>query len=262
MSPKIRTTTRHNSGYGWLPDLPDQRDHLYAAPPAVLSRLPPRADLRPHCPPVFDQGALGSCTANAIANAYRYDLLRQHGPGDFVPSRLFIYFNERVIEGTTGSDAGAMLRDGIKTLAKQGVCSDKTWPYVPDRYADKPTARAYAEGLRHQALSYQRLAQDAWQMKGCLASGFPFVFGFSVYESFESRSVARHGLVPMPGPGERLVGGHAVLAVGYDDRRQRYIAMNSWSTDWGDAGYFHLPYAYLAGPQLARDLWTVRTVET
>ena len=252
---------RRTRGYGWLPDLPDQRDHLYAAPPAVLKELPRRTDLRSKCPPVFDQGALGSCTANAIANAYRFDVLRQGGSRDFVPSRLFLYYNERVIEGTTDSDAGAMLRDGIKTLARQGVCSERSWPYLPARYADKPTARAYREALGHQALSYQRLAQDAWQMKGCLASGFPFVFGFSVYESFESPAVARNGLVPMPGPGERLVGGHAVLAVGYDDRRGCFIAMNSWSPDWGDEGYFYLPYAYLGSAQLARDLWTVRTVE-
>jgi C1A family cysteine protease len=248
-------------GYGWLPDLPDQRDHLYAAPPAVLKKLPRRTDLRSKCPPVFDQGALGSCTANAIANAYRFDLLRQLGRADFVPSRLFLYYNERVIEGTTDSDAGAMLRDGIKTLAREGICSELSWPYVPVRFADKPTARAYREALRHQALSYQRLSQDAAQMKGCLASGFPFVFGFSVYESFESAAVARSGAVPMPGPGERLVGGHAVLAVGYDDARSRFIAMNSWSTEWGELGYFYLPYAYLGSTQLARDLWTVRTVE-
>lgn len=252
---------RGNKGYGWLPDFPDQRDHLYAAPPAILTKLPLQVDLRKRCPPVFDQGTLGSCTANAIANAYRFDLLRQRGPKSFVPSRLFIYYNERVIEGSVDSDAGAMLRDGIKTLARQGVCAETAWPYRPERYADKPPASAYREGLRHQALSYQRLVQDGWQMKGCLASGFPFVFGFSVYESFESPAVARSGLVSMPGPTERLIGGHAVLAVGYDDRRQRFIAMNSWSTGWGEQGFFYMPYGYLANPRLARDLWTVRTVE-
>ena len=255
------TVTRSNPRYGWLPDLPDQRDHLYAAPRQVLLRLPDRVDLRPKCPSVFDQGLLGSCTANAIGSAYRFDLLRQRAHRTFEPSRLFLYYNERVIEGTVRTDSGAMLRDGIKTLARQGVCAEKTWPYEIDRYADKPPARAYREGLRHQALSYQRLTQDGTQMKGCLASGFPFVFGFSVYESFESAAVARSGKVPMPGSGERLIGGHAVLAVGFDDRRQQFIVMNSWSTAWGDAGYFHMPYAYLASPQLARDLWTVRTVE-
>jgi C1A family cysteine protease len=252
---------RKPARYGWIPDLPDQRDHLYAAPPPVLKRLPAVIDLRPRCPSVFDQGTLGSCTANAIGNAYRFDLLKQRGARSFVPSRLFIYYNERVIEGTVDTDAGAMLRDGIKTLAKQGVCDERRWPYEPLRFADKPPAPAYREGLQHQALSYQRLVQDAWQMKGCLASGFPFVFGFSVYESFESPSVARTGRMPMPGPDERLVGGHAVLVVGYDDRSARFTCMNSWSTRWGDAGFFYMPYAYLTTPQLARDLWTVRTVE-
>jgi C1A family cysteine protease len=253
--------TRHNQRYGWLPDLPDQRDHLYAAPRQVLLKLPEKIDLRPHCPPVFDQGQLGSCTANAISNAYRFDLLKQRGTPAFVPSRLFLYYNERAIEGSVKTDSGAMLRDGIKTLAKQGVCAESTWPYETDRYADKPPANAYREGLHHQALNYQRLSQDSMQMKGCIASGYPFVFGFSVYESFESAAVARTGQVPMPGSGERLVGGHAVLAVGYDDRRQQFTAMNSWSTAWGDEGYFHMPYAYLSSPQLAGDLWTVRTVE-
>jgi C1A family cysteine protease len=154
-----------------------------------------------------------------------------------------------------------MLRDGIKTLARQGVCAEQTWPYAIERFRDKPPAPAYREGLRHQALLYQRLTQDAWQMKGCLASGFPFVFGFSVYESFESPAVARSGKVPMPGPGERQIGGHAVLAVGYQDRTQSFSVMNSWSAAWGDAGYFYMPYAYLSNPSLAADIWTVRTVE-
>jgi C1A family cysteine protease len=252
---------RTNPRYGWIPDLPDQRDHLYAASARVLGKLPVQVDLRPKCPPVFDQGTLGSCTANAIAGAYRFDLLKQRGPRSFVPSRLFIYYNERVIEGTVDTDAGAMLRDGIKTLAKQGVCAEKIWPYEIERFRDRPTATAYRDGLRHQALSYQRLNQDAMQMKGCLASGYPFVFGFSVYESFESPAVARSGKMPMPGTGERQLGGHAVLAVGYQERSQCFIAMNSWSTAWGDAGFFYMPYAYLSNPSLARDIWTVRTVE-
>jgi C1A family cysteine protease len=174
---------------------------------------------------------------------------------------LFIFYNERVLEGTIDSDAGAMLRDGIKTLAKQGVCSDRTWPYDLSRFADKPPSAAYREGGDHQALSYQRLVQDAWQMKGCLASGYPFVFGFSVYESFESAAVARTGKMPMPASGERVIGGHAVLAVGYDDRTARFTCMNSWSVQWGDKGFFYMPYQYLTTPQLAQDLWTVRTVE-
>jgi C1A family cysteine protease len=171
---------RQNARYGWIPDLPDQRDRLYAAPAPVVKRLPPLVDLRPKCPPVFDQGHLGSCTANAIAAAYRFDLKRQKAAGRFVPARLFIYYNERAIEGTVATDSGAMLRDGIKSLARQGVCNESTWPYDPARFAMKPDTAAYSEALSHQALSYQRVAQEGFQMRGCLASGFPFVFGFVV----------------------------------------------------------------------------------
>src|SRR3989440_2703094 len=115
---------RKVAGYGWIPDLPDQRDHLYAAPPPVVSALPPSSDLRPHCPPVYDQGQLGSCTANAIGAAIQFDRMKQNLSPNFVPSRLFIYYNERVMEGTVSTDSGAQIRDGIKSVAKQGACPE------------------------------------------------------------------------------------------------------------------------------------------
>lgn len=247
--------------YGWIPDLPDQRDHLYAAPSPILAKLPAKVDLRLKCPPILDQGELGSCTANAIANAHRFDQIKEGSVKCFAPSRLFIYYNERAIEGTVNSDAGAMIRDGIKSIAKQGVCPEDQWPYDIKKFTKKPSAAVCKEALKHQALSYQRVVQTATQMKGCLASGYPFVFGFSVYESFESAAVAKTGNVSMPGPSEKLLGGHAVLAVGYDDKKQKFIVMNSWSEKWGDKGYFYMPYAYLSDENLASDLWTVRIVE-
>ncbi len=184
--------------YGWIPDLPDQRDHLYTAPQPVRAKLPKKVDLRRKCPPVFNQGALGSCTANAIAAAHQFDQMKQKKTRPFTPSRLFIYYNERVMEGTVREDAGAMIRDGIKTLVKQGAAPETTWPYVISKFASKPPKKCYDAGLLNQALSYQRLTPVLSQLKGCLASGYPFVFGFSVYESFESETVARTGKVPMP----------------------------------------------------------------
>lgn len=247
--------------YGWLPDTPDQRDHLYASAPRVLAKLPAKVDLRPKCPPVFDQGELGSCTANAISNAHRFDNLKNGGSKTFVPSRLFIYYNERVMENTVASDSGAMIRDGIKSIAKQGVCDEKTWKYDVTKFTQKPTATSFKEALNHQAISYSRVVQSLTQLKGCLAEGYPFVFGFTVYESFESQEVAKNGKVPMPKPSEKTLGGHAVLAVGYDDATQNFIVMNSWSTKWGDKGFFYMPYAYLTTSDLADDFWTVRIVE-
>ena len=136
------TRPRKIRRYGWIPDLPDQRDHLYAAPPAFLAALPPSTDLRSGCPAVYDQGRLGSCTANAIGGAIEFDRMKQKLP-DFVPSRLFIYYNERVIEGTVSSDSGAQIRDGIKTVASQGVCPEPDWPYDITKFTQKPPANAW-----------------------------------------------------------------------------------------------------------------------
>lgn len=248
--------------YGWIPDVPDQRDHLYAAPVTALAALPARADLRPQCPRgVYDQGQLGSCTGNAIAGAIEFDQMKQGLTQVFTPSRLFIYYNERVMEGTVQSDSGAMIRDGIKSVAKQGACPETLWPYVIAKFRTKPTANCFKVAGQHRAILYQRLVQNLNQMKGCLASGYPFVFGFAVYESFEGPQVAKTGQAPMPGPNEQQLGGHAVLAVGYDDAKQRFIVRNSWGDKWGVKGYFTMPYAYLTDNNLSDDFWTIRLVE-
>ncbi len=251
----------HHFRFGWTRDLPDQRDHLYAAPVEWLIRLPSAADLRRHCPPPYDQGSLGSCTANAIAAAIQFDQMKQGLRVTFVPSRLFIYYNERVMEGTVDSDSGAQIRDGIKSVARQGDCPEPEWPYVISRFTRRPPAACYRDAIRHKALAYSRISRSVLQMKGCLASGFPFVFGFAVYESFLSDNVSASGHAPMPSSNEAIVGGHAVLAVGYDDRHQWFIVRNSWGNHWGMEGYFTLPYAYLGDPMLSDDFWTIRAVE-
>jgi len=256
--PVPRRATRYGS-LGWMPDLPDARDHLYSAPVVALAALPPSVDLRAGCPAVYDQGQLGSCTANSIGAAFEFEVKKQ-GLTDFMPSRLFIYYNERAIEGTVGTDSGAQIRDGIKTLSKQGVCAESEWPYDITKFADKPPAPCYTDGTQNRATSYQRVAQSLPQMKGCLASGYPFVLGFTVYESFESQQVAQTGDAPMPQPHEQVLGGHAVLAVGYDDSTQRFLVRNSWGPSWGKQGYFTMPYAYLTSASLSSDFWTLRIV--
>lgn len=245
--------------YGWVPDLPDQRDYLFSAAFAVPPTLPSAVDLRDKCSPVEDQGNLGSCTANALAGALEFLELKDNKPLVDL-SRLFIYYNERVIEHTVKSDSGAMLRDGIKTLAKQGVCAEKKWPYVISKFAVKPTPSCYKDAANHQITTYHRII-TLDEMRACLAEGFPFVFGFTVYESFESQEVAKTGVVQMPQHGERVVGGHAVLAVGYDDTQKRFIVRNSWGTGWGMKGYFTMPYDYLSTHNLAGDFWVVHAGE-
>jgi len=178
----------------------------------------------------------------------------------WVPSRLFIYYNERVIEGTAGTDSGAQIRDGIKSVSTQGDCPESLWPYDIAKFAAKPPTTCYQQANKYKAVQYQRLLQDPNQLKGCLASGFPFVFGFTVYESFESQQVAKTGHAPMPSPKEKVLGGHAVMAVGYDDSQHWFIVRNSWGAGWGMKGYFTIPYEYLLDQNLSSDFWTIRVV--
>jgi C1A family cysteine protease len=244
---------------GYIPDLADFRDHnfLFAAPIPT----PPHVDWTAKCPPVYDQGELGSCTANAIGAAVEFDRKKQ-GLKDFIPSRLFIYYNERVMEHTVYEDAGAMIRDGIKSVSKLGVPPETDWPYNVARFTQKPPVAAYKDAIIDRALSYARVTRDLTQMKQCLAMGYPFTLGFSVYDSFQSKEVAKTGIVPMPKLDENLLGGHAVLCVGYDDPSGRFIVRNSWGKGWGTngSGYFTMPYTYLLDANLSDDFWVIKLV--
>lgn len=246
--------------YGWKPDLPDHRDHRYAAPAPVLSDLPPSVDLSPHCPPVYNQETIGSCTAHALAAGFEFDQIKEGLTKTWVPARLFIYYNEREIEGAVNEDSGAQLRDGIKCIVDQGACDESLWPYDVTKFAVKPPPEVYAAAKQNVVSSYSRVLQILSQMKGCLAAGYPFVFGFTVYEAFEGPEVAATGILNMPLPTEQCLGGHAVICVGYDDATQRFLVRNSWGPGWGQKGYFTIPYTYLLDADLACDFWTIRSV--
>ena len=240
--------------YGCIADTKDKRDLRYSIPEKQI--LPMLVDLRPDCPSVEDQGQLGSCTSFATGAAIRFARKKQSLP-DFVTSHLFLYYNSRKIKS---EDTGATIRDSIKAASKQGDCPEVEWPYDIERFALKPPKQVYDDALKDRAVSYLRVSQTVTQMKSCLASGFPIVVGFSVYESFESEQVARTGIVPMPSSRESLLGGHAVLCCGYRESDQKFILRNSWSSGWGDKGYFYMDYEYLADYDLASDFWTIRTI--
>jgi C1A family cysteine protease len=271
--------------YGWNPDIPDHRDYQYSdlrkkideeniivsdninpvreykvstidsiqiPIPSPLSFV----DLRPMDSPIFDQGSLGSCTGNALAGALQFLEKKDKVPYTAL-SRLFIYYDERVVENTVNIDSGAQIRDGIKTLVKLGVCSETCWPYNIQNFAAQPNQNCYKEASKHRILSYYRL-NTLGDMLHCLDNGYPFIFGFSCYQSFESEEVAKTGIVNMPGKEEQLLGGHAVTCVGYDDNTQRFLVRNSWGISWGQQGYFTIPYAYLENRNLSDDLWCIR----
>ena len=205
--------------HGWLPDIPDQRDYIYSAIKPKI-RIPSKADLRRYCSAVESQGKLGSCTACALAGNLEFlDNMPDHKYYDV--SRLFIYYNERALRGDEDYDSGASLRDGIKTLKKAGCCREAIWPYVVSRFDIKPPGRCYLEAGRRRIESYYRM-HTLTEMLTCLTQGYPFVFGFAVYESFRSKQTERTGRVVMPKKGERMIGGHAVMAVGDNQKDKRF----------------------------------------
>lgn len=226
----------------------------------IYNALPPGVDMRNVFTHVFDQGELGSCTANAAAAAVGFERGRQ-GENGYRASRLFIYYNERVIEGTVTYDSGAQIRDSINTLYKQGACREKQWPYEIDQFKQKPGDECYQFAQNFKIKEYLKLDNSNLNdLKNCLAEGFAFIFGFTVYESFESNKAAETGVIPMPQRYEQVLGGHAVMCVGYDDEKEVFICRNSWGRAWGDNGNFYIPYAYLTNTDLASDFWTIRLV--
>ena len=242
--------------YGWRVDLPDHRDIYYETKNKLLST---KIDMRDKCPMIYDQGNLGSCTANAIGFAFQFDEMKEKSGSEFRPSRLFIYYNERNMEGTTGYDAGASIRDGIKSVFSIGVCDETLWKYDISKFTEKPPEECYTFAKKHESIKYMRVKQSLKDMKECLMEGYPFVFGASIYESFESDKVKEDGMVPMPKKTEQLLGGHALSVVGYNDD-YGFLVRNSWGTEWGLEGYCYMPYEYLCNTNLVNDLWTIRRV--
>lgn len=251
-----------NKKYGWKNSIPDFRDYrIKASTVEEIQAQPQSVDLRSYVAEIYDQGELGSCTANSISAAMRM-IQKKQGLLDIPPSRLFIYYNERLKEGTVKDDAGAQIRTGMKVVAGLGAVSETEWPYDVSKFTTKPADNLYKDAVQDMVHIYAGLDNTkGHDLKQCLADGYPFVFGFSVYASFESDIVVRTGVVPIPQFTEPCFGGHAVCCVGYDDTRKTFTVLNSWGKDWGDHGYFHIPYAYITNPYLADDFWTLRSME-
>lgn len=222
----------------------------------MVARLSNSIDLRTNVnmPPVYDQGNIGSCTANALVAIFQFD------EPTFYGSRLFLYYNERKIENHIPKDSGASLSSGIMALQVFGLCSDTTWPYDETKFAVNPPVSAYKEALRNRALQVKNIKQDATSMKRYLSLGLPFVVGIAVFEEFESDAVAKTGYVPMPTKESQFLGGHAVVCCGYTENNY-WIMRNSWGENWGVKGYFYLPFDYLLVRSLSSDLWGIQVVQ-
>lgn len=242
------------AGYGWRPSLPDHRDII-----ADTSTLPVKAEVDPRgtyqMPAVYDQGQLGSCTANAVAAAIEYDRRLSGDVHAATPSRLDIYYGERVLEGSVSSDAGAFGRDGFKFAHKTGVIPETDWPYDVAKFADRPPIDL---ADRYRIGTYAAVRRSILDFKRALSNRQTIAIGFTVYESFEGDVVARTGLMTIPGANERVLGGHEVLVVGYLKSHPHHaLVRNSWSSSWGMAGFFLMPWAVLMDKGMSSDFRTI-----
>jgi C1A family cysteine protease len=262
---------RNIGHYGWQPDLPDHRDRIYNLTESILQppQLPSKFSLRGEMPPVYDQGQLGSCTANATAAVLEHQEM-QESEGAVTPSRLFIYYGEREIEGTIGQDAGAQIRDGIKVLATAGAPPEEPdWPYEISKFAERPPAKAYEDAKLDQAIEYQRVipGDPGAPVRTAVQAHHPVVFGFSVPASFEDPAwKAAEQALPLPAPNEKIIGGHAVVIVGWDYTKLTFPVnvleiRNSWGGEWGDRGYFWMDAEWFAPTNnLTSDFWVISKV--
>jgi len=259
-------------GTGWLPDVPDYRDYtvetkevkeMFKAGPPKATGNPSAVDLRQYCSPIEDQGNLGSCTAQAVVGLVEY--FEGRALGKYLDaSRRFLYKVTRKLYHFQG-DTGAYVRGTLKALRIFGVCPEEYWPYDISKYDEEPPAFCYAFAQAYQAVKYYRVwdsdpAKLLDQLKASLANGLPFAFGFSVYSSIWDPTVQKTGDIPFPKQGDKLDGGHAVMAVGYNDGPGRFLIRNSWGTGWGKAGYGTLPYDYVT-KGIADDFWVLATAE-
>lgn len=246
--------------YGWRPDKPDIRDKPYSSirPRTFKSvSLPSIVDLP--MPPIRDQGELGSCTGQSSMTVAMFNRTLQKETPEFVPSVLFNYYNTRAAEGTIKEDAGAEIRNSIKTVVKMGFCPEELWPYVESKFKIRPPAAAYKSAQLYKAIEYFRLDNtNLVELKTCISSGFPFVCGFSVYADSITNANEKGGFITMPSSKDTMDGGHAVVVCGYDDSKKLFKIHNSWSTEVGDKGYYYMPYEYMTNPNLADDFWTIR----
>ena len=252
---KVKSRTLDDKfSFQWKPDKLDTRDYKYTVTPKASPNI---VDLRAFCSPIENQGSLGSCTGQAIAGAIELLNKRNRKPTDV--SRLFIYYYERLLLGTVNYDSGAYIRDGIKATNHYGASLESYWPYDIRKFKQEPISEAKTDALQRKVTRYERVND----FNGCvdaLSNGYPVIMGFRVYDSFMSKNVAKTGIMTYPNTKrEKLLGGHAVLLVGYNKSKKVFIARNSWGTNWGDKGYFYMPFNVI-NPNMSSDYWIIKSV--
>lgn len=249
--------------FGWIKDEPDNRDFPFMVK-LTSAKIYNPVDLRKDCPPVRDQKNLGACSAFGATGLVEYARKKQGFKDLWQPSPLFTYYTTRELHNTTNVDSGATVRYALKSIVKSGVTPETSWPYIIEKFAEKPPENLYRLALDRQALSYRRLRDNSIdEMQECLEQGYPFIFGLQIYDSF--LYCKSNGIIPIPKPSkEFLHGGHCLMCVGWKlvNGRKHFIVQNSWSDKWGDKGYCYIPFEYMGAQRYASDFWMIRIMES
>lgn len=244
--------------YGWNRDIPDIRDKYYKQT-IKNNIINDNIDLRYHCPKIYNQKELGSCVANSVIFLFEFNEILHDDKYAFDPSILFVYYNERKKQNTINYDSGSSIRNCIKMINKIGVCDNKLWDYNISEFNKKPPRLCYSESKIYKLIEYYRINQNINDLKSCLNEGYPFIVGISIYQSFEHENFNKTKIIPLPNKNEKLLGGHVISIVGYDDN-YGFIMRNSWGSEWGISGYSYIPYNYICDSNLAGDIWTIRRI--
>lgn len=244
----------------WKKEPVDERDIVSKRYTLAPVSLPEKYEL-PLQIPVYDQEDIGSCVANSACACYRYESAQILNSFEFNPSRLFVYYNARSIQGWENEDSGSYIRDGFKALNKWGLASESVWPYITKDFAKKPTTEVYTDGLLNVTVKYATVEQSESIIKQTLLSGAAVSFGFNVYSSFFGYWESTTGVMPIPKSNENLEGGHAVTIIGWDNSKKAFLIQNSWGTSWGLNGKFWMPYSFLLNPNEADDFWCIEEIK-
>ena len=242
---------------GWIRQKEDLRDFRSVVHQDIIGATPMKYSIS--TPFVYDQGQIGSCVANSSCLVFINSLNKIRPQNNFLPSRLFVYYNARKMEGCESQDSGCIIRDAFKSINKEGLSQEKYCKYNETRFAKKPSLVAYSSGRKHQSITYASVDQNIDVIKKTIFAGYLVSFGTNVYRSIMEAYWFSSGIMPTTNLGQSI-GGHAITIVGWDDSIKCFEIQNSWGSNWCKNGKFFIPYEWIISQECS-DFWTITKTE-